>query len=268
MYSVLMSVYHKEKADYLKMAMDSIWNQTVATDDFVLVCDGPLTSELDAAIAEMQQKHGEVLNVVRLEKNGGLGNALNIGLKHCKNELVARMDSDDISLPERCEKQLRVFSSLPDLSICSASLREFWEDKMLGQRIIPEKHEDIVNFSKKRNPFSHPVVMFKKKAVEKAGGYNEEYHLFEDYYLWIRMLMNGSKGYNIQEVLLKMRTPLDMYERRGGWQYAEDMLRFHGWMRKKGWTSWSVFLTGAVPHAVVCVVPNSWRKTIYKMLRK
>ena len=100
-----------------------------------------------------------------------------------------------------------------------------------------------------------------------AGGYNEEYHLFEDYYLWIRMLMNGCIAYNIQEVLLKMRTPINMYEQRGGWQYARDMLRFHGWIRKQGWSSWKDYFTGAVPHALVCIAPNGIRSMVYKLLR-
>lgn len=268
MYSVLMSVYKKERPEYLQEAMDSIWNQTMKTDDFVLVCDGPLTEQLDAVIYEMKQKHRETLNVIRLERNGGLGNALNIGLKYCKNELIARMDSDDVSLPERCEKEIEAFSEQPDLSVCSAFIQEFWDQSLLGKRVLPEKHEEIIAFSKKRNPFSHPVVMFKKSDVEKAGGYSERYHLFEDYYLWIRMLMSGCKCYNIQEVLLNMRTPLDMYKRRGGWQYAKDMLKFHWWIRGQGWSSLKDYLTGAIPHAVVCVMPNRIRKHIYGKLRK
>ena len=108
-YSVLMSVYYREKPEFLRQSMESILHQTVPTDDFVLVCDGPLNPELDAVIAQMQQAFGPVLYVLRLKQNGGLGKALNAGIQHCKNELVARMDSDDISRPDRCEKQLKVF---------------------------------------------------------------------------------------------------------------------------------------------------------------
>ena len=266
MYSVLMSVYFKEKAEYLRAAMDSIWNQTVRTDDFVLVCDGPLNEELDEVIREMEKHHRE-LHVIRLEKNSGLGNALNAGLKECRNELVARMDSDDIALPERCEKQLEVFESYKELSICSGTIQEFWEEQIMGKRVLPAEQADIVAFSRKRNPFSHPAVMFRKCDVEKAGGYNEEYHLFEDYYLWVRMLKNGCRGYNLQEELLKMRTPLDAYKRRGGMKYARDMLRFHKWIRSSGWSSWKDYLTGAVPHAVVCVLPARLRGLVYKRLR-
>ena len=121
-YSVLMSVYHKEKAEFLREALDSIWNQTVQTNDFVLICDGPLNEELDSVIEEHVKAHPDVLHVTRLEKNGGLANALNIGIKLCKNELVARMDSDDISYPDRCERQLKIFESRDDVDLVSGTI--------------------------------------------------------------------------------------------------------------------------------------------------
>ena len=112
-YSVLMSVYAKESAQNLRQAMESMLRQTMPPDDFVLVCDGPLTPELDSVIEAKHIEMGQVLQVIRMPQNGGLGHALNEGLKHCKNELVARMDSDDISAEERCEKQLRLFAQNP-----------------------------------------------------------------------------------------------------------------------------------------------------------
>lgn len=269
-YSVLMSVYHKEKAEYLKQAMNSIWEQTIPTDDFVLVCDGPLNAELDAVIESMQAAHLETLHVVRLEKNGGLGNALNIGIKECKHELVARMDSDDISRPDRCERQLKIFQTHTDVSICSGTILEFRDDieNVIGKRELPETDKYIKVFSRKRNPFNHPAVMFKRSVVEASGGYDETYHLFEDYYLWIRMFQNGAVGYNIKEPLLYMRTPEDLYMRRGGYSYTSDMLRFHKWIRSSGWSSMSDYITGALPHAVICMLPNSIRGAVYKKLHK
>ena len=168
-----MSVYDKEKSEYLKQAIESIQAQTVSTDDFVLVCDGPLNAALDAVIAEKQKEMGETLNVIRLTKNSGLGNALNEGIKHCKNELVARMDSDDIAFPERCEKQIAMFNARSELSICSAAIEEFTNDpnKVDSRRVPPETNEEIVDFAKTRNPFNHPCVMYKKSAVEAAGSY-------------------------------------------------------------------------------------------------
>ena len=266
-YSVLMSVYYKEKGKFLCEAINSIWAQTIPTDDFVLVCDGPLTPELDKVIEGMEKDHPE-LRVIRLEKNGGLGNALNIGIKQCKNELVARMDSDDISRPDRCERQLEMFKSHPEISICSGTIEEFTSstDVIIGKRELPEHDEKIKVFSRKRNPFNHPAVMFRKTIIEAAGGYNESFHLFEDYYLWIRVFLKGAVGYNIREPILYMRTPEDMYIRRGGYSYTLNMLRFHVWLLSCGWTKVLDFIIGAIPHAVVCILPNKIRGTIYKIL--
>jgi glycosyltransferase involved in cell wall biosynthesis len=267
-YSVLMSVYFKEQPNNLRQAMESMRCQTVPTSDFVLVCDGPLTDELDDVITEEQEKFGLILHVLRLEKNSGLGNALNEGLKICRNELVARMDSDDISRPYRCEKQLELFERYPDICLSSGTVSEFVTDPdhPTGKRTLPITDAEIRAFSRKRNPMNHPCVMFKKSAVESAGGYKETYHLFEDYYLWVRMLMKGYKARNVKDVLLDMRSPADMYQRRGGKRYADDMLRFHRWMRENYWISEKDYLFGAVPHAVVCMLPNGLRKRIYQRL--
>ena len=172
-YSVLMSVYYKEKAEYLKTAMRSMFDQTFPTNDFVLVCDGKLTDDLNAVINEMKNAYPDILNVIRLPQNSGLGNALNEGLKYCKYELVARMDSDDISLRDRCEKQIKFFEKYSELSIISGTVIEFENkiDNIVGKRLLPTTNEEIKKFMKKRNPFNHPAVMFKKTAVEKSGGY-------------------------------------------------------------------------------------------------
>lgn len=130
--------------------MDSIWNQTAETDDFVLVCDGPLTDELDNTIENMVDAHPDTLNVIRLEKNIGLGNALNLGIKYCKHEIVARMDSDDISRIERCERQLTVFATKPEASICSGIVEEFTvsTNQIETCRVTPERQEQILEFAK------------------------------------------------------------------------------------------------------------------------
>lgn len=267
-YSVLMSVYIKENPIYLREAMMSIYYQTIPTGDFVLVCDGPLTSNLEDTINEMRALFGNALKVHRLEKNVGLGNALNFGLSKCKNELVARMDSDDISLPERIEKQLAIFEKHPEISIVSSVINEFQDSPALitGKRMVPERHEEIVSFSKSRNPFNHPSVLFKKSHIEEVGGYSEEFHLFEDYYLWIRLLLAGKKGYNVQKPELLMRVPSQLYLRRGGWRYAKDLLRFNQWMLRKNWIGYKEYLLSAIPHAIVCVLPNFIRKMVYQLL--
>ncbi|MDY2637347.1 MAG: glycosyltransferase [Phascolarctobacterium sp.] len=266
-YSVLMSVYFKEKPDFLRQSMESILNQTIKTDDFILVCDGPLNEGLDAVIAEMQTKFGEVLHVVRLEKNGGLGNALNEGMKHCKNELVARMDSDDISYPDRCERQLTLFNSKPEVSICSGIVEEFSEGPEIvdAKRVPPEYHQEILEFAKSRNPFNHPCVMYKKAAVEAVGSY-QDFYLLEDYYLWVRMLMAGYKGYNIQESLLHMRAGSDMYRRRGGWRYIISQVNLFRFMHKSSYIGLLHCIKCCVLRLLSTIVPNTIREYMYSLL--
>ena len=269
-YSVLMSVYHKEKPEYLKQAIASIQAQTLPTDDFVLVCDGPLNDALDAVIAKKQQEMGKTLNVVRLAKNGGLGNALNEGIKHCKNELVARMDSDDIAYQDRCEKQIAVFYKHPEVSICSGIVEEFTStpDVVDAKRVPPEAHEEIVEFAKKRNPFNHPCVMYKKSAVEAVGSY-QDFYLLEDYYLWLRMLMAGYQGYNIQESLLHMRSGSDMYLRRAGWKYAKTQARLFKFMKSQGFIDEGQYIKSCVIRSGSALAPNWLRKLMFeKVLRK
>lgn len=268
-YSVLMSVYYKEHSEYLKASIESIWNQTIKTNDFVLVCDGPLNDELDSVIDDAKSTLGEVLHVVRLDKNCGLGEALNIGIRECKNEIVARMDSDDIAFPDRCERQLQHMIT-GDLDIISGSVLEFQgnTENVTGARRVPVTKSEIIQFSKKRNPFNHPAIMYQKLSVIEAGGYTEEFHLFEDYHLWIRMLMRDCNCENLLDPVVYMRTGNDAILRRGGKEYAKDMLRFHRWLKDAGWTSNIDYFTGAIPHGIVCVIPNSARLWIYRLLRK
>lgn len=269
-YSVLMSVYHKEKPEYLNQAIESIQTQTISTNDFVLVCDGPLNEQLDGVIATKQQEMGDTLNVVRLAKNGGLGNALNEGIKYCKNELVARMDSDDIAYPNRCEKQMAVFNAHSEVSICSGIVEEFTTDPNTvdTKRVPPETNAEIVEFAKKRNPFNHPCVMYKKSAVEAVGSY-QDFYLLEDYYLWLRMLMTGYQGYNIQEPLLHMRAGSDMYLRRAGWKYARTQARLFKFMKKQRFIGVGQYIKSCVIRSGSSLAPNWLRKFMFeKVLRK
>ncbi len=264
-YSVLMSVYHKEKPEYLKQAIESVQAQTFPTNDFVLVCDGPLNDVLDAVISEKKQEMGDRLHVVRLTRNGGLGNALNEGIKHCKNELVARMDSDDIAYPNRCEKQMNVFNTHPEVSICSGIVEEFTTnpDIVDTRRVPPETNAEIVEFAKKRNPFNHPCVMYKKTAVEAADSY-QDFYLLEDYYLWLRMLMAGYQGYNIQEPLLHMRAGSDMYLRRAGWKYAKTQARLFKFMKQQGFIGNGQYIKSCVIRSGSSLAPNWLRKFMFK----
>ena len=223
-YSVLMSVYKKEKASYLLEAVNSMLNQSVKPSEIVLVEDGPLTDELYTAIDLLVHENAHIFKIVKNEKNLGLGLALAKGLKECSYELVARMDTDDIARSNRISKQLLEFEKDDALSLCGGNIREFAEsvENTVGLRVVPVEDREIKKYIKNRCPFNHMTVMFKKSDVLKAGNYQ---HLLynEDYLLWINMLKVGCKFKNIPEVLVDVRVDTDFYaDRRGGNQYFKS----------------------------------------------
>lgn len=268
-YSVLMSVYHKDNPDYFKEAILSILNQDLKTNDFVLVCDGVLTEELNNIIKEFSDN--PIFNIIRLEKNKGLGQALKHALPFCKNDLVARMDSDDISLSNRTKLQVNKFSLDPKLSLVSGTLIEYdlTYTKEISEKKLPLKHEEIYLYSKKRNPVNHPCVMFKKSDVLKVGSY-EDFHLFEDYYLWVRMLAAGLKFENILEPILHMRSGLEQIKRRGGLKYFKSTKRFQKYLLKTKYISYPRYLKNLFIRFISTVLlPTKVRAKFYlKALRK
>lgn len=265
-YSVLMSVYYKEHADYLKESIESMLRQTIRTNDFVIVCDGRLTKELNDVLDYYIKKEPDLFRIVRLKKRGGLGNALNKGIRYCRNDLVARMDSDDISVPERCELQLKVFAN-ENISIAGGNITEFSENIDDGKtgRIVPCTDGEIRRFAKKRNPFNHPTVMYRKKDVLKAGNY-EDYPGFEDYQLWVKMLQNGMRGYNIPEILVYMRAGNGMYGRRGGREYMKSMAKFRLYMKRVNFLTWYEFILSITVRGIGAMIPGKMREYAYKKL--
>lgn len=218
-YSVLMSVYLKEHPEHFQAAIDSMLNQTVPPSDFVIVCDGDLTPELDYIIIRYVSLYPGLFNVLRLPVNMGLGNALRIGVEACKYDFIARMDTDDISVADRIERQLEVFAAHPEVSVCGGQIAEFTDspDSVVGYRIVPSSHQEIYSMAKKRNPMNHMTVLFRKSDVLDCGNYCH-FLFFEDYHLWTKMLCNGKIFHNIPEVCVKARVD-SMFSRRTGVAY-------------------------------------------------
>lgn len=267
-YSVLMSVYAKENPKFLISAIESMRSQTLPFHDFVLVCDGPLPDSLMDAVFHEKKLIGSSFTLVRLPDNRGLGPALNNGLKYCQCDLVARMDSDDISESDRCEKEITCFENNPELSIVSGFLTEFESNPSIPGPIrhVPESDAEIKDFAKSRNPFNHPCVMYRKSAVQKAGGYQSSYPYFEDYDLWLRMIWSGTKGYNLQENLLFMRTGNGMYKRRSGKEHFISAQKLFQAMLRKGFISPLEYHRSIVKRWIGDFMPNSLRKFLYKRL--
>lgn len=268
--SVLMSVYKNDIAQNVKTAVESIINQTFRPSQVVIVVDGPVPDETTKTLEELKELYSEV-EIYPLEQNVGLGNALKEGMTHCGNEIVARMDSDDIAVEDRFEKQIKKFEEDSELSIVGSNIAEFIGDKdnVVSIRSVPEKHEDICKYLKKRCPFNHMTVMFKKSEVEKAGGYLHWFYN-EDSYLWARMYLAGCKFANIPENLVYARINEATFQRRGGYKYYKSERDLFKFMYKNKIIGWGEYQKAKTIRFVIQVLmPNSVRKYVFlKMMRK
>lgn len=264
-FSVLMSLYFKEKPEYLTECFESLKNQTVQADEIVVVFDGAITPELEQIV----QNFAEILplNIVRLAQNQGLGKALNHGLTHCRNEWVFRMDTDDICIPERFEKQVSFIEQNPDTIIFGGQIAEFGSDinDIVSYRRVPTETKAIVEFTQKRCPFNHMTVAYQKSAVLECGGYQD---LQEDYYLWIKLVALGKKVANLPEVLVYARVGNGMVGRRRGIAQAKAEWRLFKLKYKVGIqgyiSGFITFLMRSIPR----ILPTSLLSHIYKLLRK
>lgn len=266
-FSVLMSLYIKEKPEYFCQCMESMLRQTVLPDEIVIVKDGPLTAELENTLAEYVAADPELYTIVPLEKNVGLGLALAEGILHCRNELVARMDTDDISADDRFEKQLCAFADHPEIDICGGQIAEFEGsiDNIVARRTVPTDHASIVRYQKRRDAFNHVTVMFKKSAVLRAGNYQSAL-LMEDTMLWANMIMAGAQCMNLEDTLVFVRVGADMFERRGGWKYFLKYKEGRKKVYDTGFISrWDYDYTLMV-QLVVALMPQKLRGFVFKKI--
>lgn len=259
-----MCTYFKDDPKWFCRAVESILNQTVKPDEVVLVVDGPVGEELNAEILKFEATDG--FKVIRLEKNSGHGIARRTALENCKNEIAALMDSDDVSLPDRFEKQLEVFECDGEVSVVGGQMTEFIgeEDNVIGMREVPLDDGTIKAYLKKRCPMNQVTVMFKKSDVEKAGGYLDWFNN-EDYYLWIRMYLQGMKFANVGDVLVNVRVGEDMYRRRGGIKYFKSELKLQNYMLKNKVIGLGTYISNVAKRLVVQVLlPNGLRGLVFK----
>lgn len=263
-FSVITSVYKNDKPEFVEIALDSIINQTVVPSEIILVVDGPISNELESLINTYEDN--DIFKIVRLKDNHGLGKVLEIGVNAAKNELIARMDSDDIALPDRFSKQIRCFEEDETLSICGGAIAEFIDnpDNVVGYRICPTDDRAIKEFMKHRCGFNHMTVMFRKSAVLKAGNYQ---HWFwnEDYYLWLRMMLKGAKFKNLPDVLVNVRVGKDMYARRGGLKYFKSELALQNFMLSQHIIGLGTYSMNVIKRLIVQVLlPNSLRGWVFR----
>lgn len=271
-YSVLMSVYKNDSPEYLKLALESIYEkQTRKPDEIVVVFDGPLTDDLCSVLNAFQKGKEDVVKYYPQEVNRGLGEALRIGSEKCTGDYLLRMDSDDISDSTRFEKQIAYVETHPEIDVLGTDIAEFQNTpdcENMRVRACLANHDEIVKMGKKRNPMNHVTVCIKKSALEKSGGYRTLL-LLEDYYLWLNMIAAGCKFANINESLVYVRVGNGFDSKRGskkrieGWKVLQDFMVEHEMITKAEAKMNMLFIWGFVN------TPAGLKKILYeKILRK
>lgn len=270
-FSVLMAVYKNDNPQDFRVAVESVTiKQTLKPSEVLMIVDGPVSPSLTNTIKQLQAEI-PYIKVEWCERNRGLGLALQYGMEHVSNELVARMDSDDIALPQRFEYQVKLFIDDPELGIAGGQISEFIDtpDNIVGYRYVPLKNKDIYNYLKIRSGFNHMTVMFRKSKVLQAGNY-QSFYLAEDIYLWLRMSLCGCKFANLDKVLVNVRVGREMYARRGGWKYFRSEVRLQKFRLKNGIISLPLYLFNMIVHFTVkCLMLNKVRALFFQnMLRR
>lgn len=266
-FSIITSVYKNDKPEYLRTALDSMLvHQSMKPAEIVLVQDGPVSEFLSLQLSEYEANYPKVMHIVRLENNGGLGNALKLGVENAKYDIIARMDSDDICLPDRFEKQLAYMDAHPECDIVGGQITEFIDspDNIVGKREVPCSNEAIYQYMRNRCALNHPTVMFRKKAVLDAGNY-QDWFWNEDYYMWIRMMEQGCVFANLPDVLVNMRSGLDQYGRRGGMKYFKSEIGIKKLMLEKGMINRKEYVVNYIQRFIIqLMLPSSVRGWVFR----
>jgi len=268
-FSVLISVYKNERPDFFNQAFHSIWDkQALRPDQIVLVQDGPLTPELEQVIAEWRLQLNSILTVVTLAENAGLGVALNEGLKHCRHDLVARMDTNDISLPDRFQKQIAFMEEHPDIAASSGTLEE-WDEtfsQCISRRVLPGDPEILYKFAKFRSPLTHAASVYHKSIVMAAGGYPPFYRS-QDYALWALLLVQGYKLANIPDVIYRQRGGNELMGRRGIEHFKYELTVFR-YQRDIHFLTTYEYVRNGIIHLILRTSPRFIRQMMYKYFRR
>lgn len=265
-YSVLMSVYGGEKPEFFRESVESMLGQSFVTNDFVLVCDGPLTPELDSIVEEYEARY-DFFRPLRLPENRGAGECANVGLAQCRNEYIVKMDSDDIALPERCELSMYLLAKHPGVDMLGAYISEF--DSATGKEIAvkktPSGNSAIRKYARRRNPFNNPTLVYKKSMVERIGGYSTVRRC-EDYEFVVRMLSAGAVGRNIPKVLLRYRVTGNNYDRRRNWANTKAFIAVRWKIHRSGFSSLWDFTLASAAQLVMFLMPRTLTELFYKRI--
>lgn len=268
-YSVLTTLYAKEKPEFLRACLDSMLAQTVPPSEYVIVKDGPLTEELENVLSEYAQRY-EIFKMVCLNENMGCGEASIAGMNACTYDLVARIDSDDISMPNRCELEIKCFMEDPELVVVGSDMYEFEEDPsvIVSEKKMPYSQEEIYKFGKRRNPFNHSTVMMRKSIVQKHGGYAPIRRAL-DLELFTKLLYQGCKCKNLDKPLVLFRTGNSRVKRKKNWTNLKCDLGVYKRNYKEKYISLFDLFFVTVRQVVFFLMPDGLARFLYsKIYRK
>lgn len=269
-FSVLLPVYSGDDATHFRRAVATAGaEQTLRPDELVVVQDGPVGSAVAAVLADLESGRaadllgGVRLRIVRLSRNLGLARALQAGLRACTNEIVARVDADDVSLPTRFAVQVPLVAA--GLDIVGSAITEFEEDEAVPGvvRVPPLTQREIEAAARFVSPFNHPSVVYRRSAVARAGGYRD-LPLMEDYWLFARMIAVGARVANVAEPLVLYRVGAGAYRRRGGLRLLRSELRLQAVLRREGFTTTRQFVRNVLVRGSYRLVPQSLRRVAYR----
>ena len=250
--------------EYFARALDSMVTQTLPPDQITIVCDGALTAGLDEVIADCDRQHPGLLTVLRYPEHQGIGICNNLGLEHCRNDIVVRMDSDDISEPDRCMTELAEFAADPSLDIVSGYILEFEQDERTGfLRTVPTDPEEALRYARRRMPFSNVTIAYRKSCVQRCGGYRDLSRA-EDYDMVARMLMAGAKFKTLPKLMVRVRVDAGAFRRRKNWNHIRSLIGVRWGLYRMGFTSLWDFLVMSASHLVSLLMPERLIRWIYE----
>jgi glycosyltransferase involved in cell wall biosynthesis len=262
--SAIITTYRGDDADELSDALDSILDQTLPPAEVVLVEDGPVTADIESTVADYQHRHSEIFSILPLESNWGQGYARRIGIENANHDLVAMMDADDVSVPQRFELQVEYLQQHPEIDAVGGYSAEFTTDmdSPHAVRQVPVEPAAVASKARFKSPMNQTTVMARRAAILDAGNYRGVDRM-EDYGLWGRMLSNGSALANLPTVLAKVRGGGPMYTRRGGWEYAREEVRLQRQFLDMGFVSLPVALVNLCIRVPIRLLPNRLRAVLY-----
>lgn len=268
MFSVLICTYLKDNPFYFEKSLYSIFNQSTPPQEVVLIIDGEVESLTKEIILKYQIEYKDSFKPIWLQKNVGIAKASNIGITFCSNTIVAKVDADDECFFNRFEKQFIFLAQNPEISVVGSYMNEFYTqpNDSFQEKKKPVYEKEIKKYSKYRCPLNNPSVMFRKEHILAVGGYQSVNNLFEDYYLWLRLLKAGYKIANIPECLVYYNVGNGLINRRHGLDFLKTEYSFFTICKREKLIPIYAYYITILIRLPLRLMPKKMLQLLYKIL--